>query len=243
MRCEDVRERGVIEQYVTARLTDPEREAFEEHFFECDSCFEAVELATAVREGFESGARTSFDPRRLAPWRRLSLAAAAVLLIATGLILYRSSTPPPDPAIVALGRLAEVPPYFPEPAVRGGAERDSAQELFEEGMALYVAGDFEAAVPTLEASLILDPTPGRSLYLAAARLRSGDARGALGALEIAGTEPLLTERSRFYSALAHLQLGDTQAALEVLRGVEDGEGEFAVEARPLAERVQQLSGW
>jgi len=49
MTHQDVVHRGIVESYLSSRLTPEDRAAFEEHFFECDDCFAAVEVDDRVR--------------------------------------------------------------------------------------------------------------------------------------------------------------------------------------------------
>jgi anti-sigma factor RsiW len=56
-----------VEQYLLGELSGPEREEFEEHFFGCPECVEALEMGT----GFMKNARAAFqEDRALRPARR-----------------------------------------------------------------------------------------------------------------------------------------------------------------------------
>lgn len=78
---------GATERYVLDEMTDEERDAFEEHYFECAVCAEDVRTAISLREGLAAEQRREsipnvvpIEPRQ----RRLpaSIAAAAAATIA-----------------------------------------------------------------------------------------------------------------------------------------------------------------
>ncbi len=60
MTHQQIQDNDVIEQYVLQRLSPAERQAFQEHYFECDECFEQTKVAArfiaGVREASKSGA-------------------------------------------------------------------------------------------------------------------------------------------------------------------------------------------
>jgi hypothetical protein len=79
-----------IDDYLMDRLSDPDRDAFEEHFFNCDACFKSVRDGQALLDAVRAHGRRIFAA---APGRRLpqtgwlrhwpyALAGAAVLLAA-----------------------------------------------------------------------------------------------------------------------------------------------------------------
>ena len=49
MDCALVKERCVTERYLFGRLSEDERAAFEEHYFECDKCFGELETLREIR--------------------------------------------------------------------------------------------------------------------------------------------------------------------------------------------------
>src|ERR1700687_5497371 len=49
MNCKEVEEREILEEYLLDRLTEPDREEFEKHYFECASCFSQLETRLAVQ--------------------------------------------------------------------------------------------------------------------------------------------------------------------------------------------------
>src|SRR5262249_40478241 len=88
---------GATERYVLDEMTDEEREAFEEHYFDCAVCAEDVRAATAIRDGL-AAERVTAEPAvvPLQPRRRVMpawLAAAASLAISIPTLWFGWVTP------------------------------------------------------------------------------------------------------------------------------------------------------
>jgi len=92
----------IVERYVTNRLTTEERQAFEEHYFACDECFEKlqamVRFVAGVKDLAQHGALN--DGAEAAGWRRArgwafwafaatSVAAIALAALAGWALLHR----------------------------------------------------------------------------------------------------------------------------------------------------------
>lgn len=103
MTHKDVLDRDVLDRYVADRLTPDERAAFEEHFFECDACFEAVHAEDALRRGVRhlastgtldtaSGPPAVVASRRPAAIQWLPVAAVTLLAVAGGWMLQSRLT-------------------------------------------------------------------------------------------------------------------------------------------------------
>src|SRR5262245_66255372 len=79
---------GATERYVLDEMTDEEREAFEEHYFDCAVCAEDVRAAIAIRDGL-AAERVTAEPavvplqprRRVMPAWLASAAAAAMIAV------------------------------------------------------------------------------------------------------------------------------------------------------------------
>src|SRR5215471_4924769 len=48
MDCQKVEEKNIIERYLTERLSEPEIEAFEQHYLECAKCFGELQMRHAA---------------------------------------------------------------------------------------------------------------------------------------------------------------------------------------------------
>src|SRR5258705_12020300 len=70
-----IEDNDVVEQYVLNKLSADERRAIQEHFFECDQCFEQAQMSTrfvaGVRDASKSGV-LSADQAGSLPYRNRS---------------------------------------------------------------------------------------------------------------------------------------------------------------------------
>ena len=68
MTHQQIQDNEVIERYVRHQLTGAERQAFQEHYFACDECFDQVEISArfiaGVREASRSGALAAESDKR-----------------------------------------------------------------------------------------------------------------------------------------------------------------------------------
>ena len=55
MDCARVAREEALEGYLLGRLNEEDREAFEEHYFECAGCFDELRALQAVRAELENG--------------------------------------------------------------------------------------------------------------------------------------------------------------------------------------------
>lgn len=64
LSCSAVRDRDLVDRYLSDDLPEPDAESFEAHFFACDACWDRVRAAMALREtaeGAEAGRREPED--------------------------------------------------------------------------------------------------------------------------------------------------------------------------------------
>lgn len=114
MTHQQIQDNEVIERYVRQQLTPTERQAFQEHYFACDECFDQVQMSArfiaGVREASRSGVLAAesdnrapqssilpalFFPNWIRNWAipalAMSFLVAAVLLGAWGLSVRREN--------------------------------------------------------------------------------------------------------------------------------------------------------
>jgi hypothetical protein len=113
---------GMTERYLLGELVDAEREAFEEHYFECAACAEDVKAAAAVVDGVREGSpertgrtiRSASRPRFVALFWPLPLGAAAALALSLGVAVYQGAHVVPGlrREIQDAERLQLAPSYF-----------------------------------------------------------------------------------------------------------------------------------
>lgn len=186
MDCGTVAREEILESYLVGRLSEEDREAVEEHYFECAHCFDELRTLKAIRDVLP-GVTGEFESRPARPLTRwipaLGLAAAAVLTVGTALWMR---PPPPSSPLVStkalpspevhvpqtpgpqqqpdstaafepsLAQLARVDPPRYEPLKLRGAP-DEATERFQRGMERYREADYAGAVDDLRVAAELNP--------------------------------------------------------------------------------------
>jgi CHAT domain-containing protein len=174
-----------VSRYVGQKLNPEEAEAFEEHYFGCDRCWEEVQRATEVRAAFREAEAPAkaipFRQRRripLALWGGLAAAAAVALVVATPILLRpRLGKHPVTELVAAIGKRRLV-----EPRLTGGFEyapvRRSAASSWP-SLSLEVL----TAARKIEIAAERNSTPQSIGALGVARLLLGDASQAVSTLE------------------------------------------------------------
>jgi len=232
MNCKKAEERDVRERYLLDQLDESEREEFEKHFFECDSCFSQLQISLAIQQRLRSQpslraqARGAFLRRT---WAWTPALAALVLLLAIGLwwrsnrrqpqppLAAQSQTHPepspvPKPTIAApspLDELAKVEPPPYKPVLLRGAE-DESDQVFRKAMEHYSKGDYVSAVPRLRAAARSSPQdPRTNFYLGACYLLTGQTESAIESLRetMSLGDSAYSDEAHFYLAKAYLKNG------------------------------------
>jgi len=213
MDCTRVAREEIAERYLVGGLSDEDRIAFEEHYFECVGCFEELEALQAIqaelrRPGAENEPSSRHSFIRWAPAAGL----AAAIVLAVGVVVWMRPLQPsgvPEPTATeqpSRGQTAEVPPQpqqpgravTPEPSLEQLARvdppryepptlrnvPDEATARFLRGMEHYRKADYANAVEDLRRAAELDPD--------AAHIR-------------------------FFLGVTHLMLGQDDAAIDRLR--------------------------
>lgn len=232
MTCSNVEQHDLVARYAHGRLTGAERDAFEQHFLGCSSCFDALQTYRVLHSALGSATPKRVARRRpVALW--LGLAAAALLAVVIGTTLRSgdqiaapaSQAPPPaaataspEPAATApaepaplapaaaraerIALLARFDPPRYEPPALRGAD-DEARRRFESAMEPYRSGDFTAAATALRSEAQKGAaTPNVLFYLAIAELQTRRLAEA-----IAGLEQVVATNDVLLEEDAHFFLG------------------------------------
>lgn len=88
MNHRDIEERNLVELYVARRLGADDTAGFEEHFVDCPQCLDQIESAERLKAGLRR--TTAVKPSQPHAWR-WGLAAAATLLLVSGLIIWQAA--------------------------------------------------------------------------------------------------------------------------------------------------------
>ncbi len=264
MDCVRVMEQEIAERYVLGTLDEAEREAYEEHYFDCDRCFEELNAYRLIQEEL-ARSEESAKPLDIGAWgasvRRWgwTAAAAASVLIAVGVWLRQpglpplppppvavtpSPTPTPAPAatLPSLEELAAVRPPVYRPLTLRGPE-DESRRRFRSAMEHYRKQEFGAAIPGLESAARLDPdAPDAHFFLGACYLLTGRTDRAVERLSrtiALGDSPYL-EEAHFYLAKARLRQRDLAGAQAELQKTIRLKGDREREAQDLLAQIQTL---
>jgi len=229
MDCALVENENLGERYLLGELSGEGRVAFEEHFFECEKCFEEFENLRAIQAELARSAEVihaeipQSNPRRM--WFLAVGVAAALIAVGVGLQLL---TPPTElpPELVELARFE--PPSYEPVRLRGAATE--AQQRFRTAMEFYSTGDYVFAIPGLEEAANLDPkSPNISFFLGACYLLADRTSEGIEILQnnLALGDTVFLEEARRLLAKAHLRRGEFDAARSELEAVIDLGGDFA----------------
>jgi tetratricopeptide (TPR) repeat protein len=244
----------VLERYLRGELAETDRAALEDHYFECASCLERVELMQALPEALARGRRIPAIPARP---RRFRTAFAALSTLATAAVLWvtigprpaaspapptsrPTPTPPADPlaSLRALGRF-DPPPYQPTP-LRGG---ESLAADLADAMGHYRSEDYASAIAGLTTVVRRSPRePTARFFLGICYLltdRPDEGVAELRRTIALGDTPYL-EEARLYVARAHLQAGRIDDARNELSRVIDLRGDHEAAARELVREIERV---
>jgi tetratricopeptide (TPR) repeat protein len=238
MTCNRVKHGRVAEAYLLGAVDEATRGSFELHILDCATCLDELETLQALQLELEAARGTiesvaSETPRRPVRMWAMGLAAAAMLAVASTLLMGPPATPDRTGiAMVELVELADLRPARYTPVRLRGSENESA-ERFRAAMGHYLAGDFAVAATGLRQAVELDPqAPKPGFYLGVSLLLTGDTDGAIESLghTVALGDSLYIEWAHLYLAKAHLLAGDMEAARAELERILALQGDLESEA-------------
>jgi TolA-binding protein len=266
MNCQEVEERDILEGYLLDRLTEPEREEFEKHYFECASCFSQLQAELAVQTELRHQpvmpARARGASFRLA-WTWTPAFVTVALVFAVGIWWHSAhnrqpapqvaSSPPkaspevsvqphaPTPAAPSLEELARVEPPPYSAVVLRGAE-DEGQETFHKAMQYYVKGDYTDAIPGVRAAVKASPgTASFNFYLGACYLLAGQTDAAIVSFRktVSLGDPTYSESAHFHLAKAYLQKKEVTGAEDELQKTVRLHGSLEAEAQEMLRQLRK----
>lgn len=258
MECKQIEERDILDRYLIEQLTELERDEFEQHYFQCDSCFSQLQTALAVQskladEPFADERARGSVFRWYWAW---APAAITVLLVVIGIWWYSGRRRPtaqqasapsqqnaPAPTISqvppSLEQLARIePPPYSATTFRG--VQDVAHSDFHHAMQFYAKGDYAKAIPGLRAAVKADPQVAAfEFYLGVSYLLSGHTDSAFTCFHKTTLlhDPTYSEQAHFYLAKIYLMKSDVAHAEGELQATIGFHGIKEAEA---AELLRQL---
>jgi tetratricopeptide (TPR) repeat protein len=264
MNCHRVATDELAGRYLAGDLSDAEREAYEEHYFECDACFRELEILRTTRSVLEKDPPASDPIQKSDPiprWLPIAAALAAATTLAVWWSSHQGTVPdqahsPSSPGASAsaspgtagetrAARLTQMarfePPRYEPPRLRGVPPAGTA--AFERAMAHYQRGEFAAARPGLLECLRRNPDDIRAaFFLGVALLATDDTEAARRQLErvLAAGDSAYEEEAAYLLAKAHIKRGELGAAIAALNRTIALKGEREAEARALREPLVAL---
>lgn len=261
----------ILEDYLSARLSEENRDAFEEHYFGCAHCFDELQTLQAVRDELPRAvAKFEGNPTRLVAGGVGAAAVAAALVLAVGAGMWmrpaplevsetsdfqlpssptqpESPQPPaPEPAIPSgpsLEQLARFEPPGYEP-LRFRGIPDDATARFQRGIERYRRGDYGGAVDNLRVAAELDPDAAHICFFLGVSHLMLDQENA-GIMRLRATIALgdspYLEEAHFYLAKAFLRRQNVRAAETQLKTLIELRGSWSDEARRLLTDLQKLN--
>jgi hypothetical protein len=269
MDCDRVAREEILEGYLTVRLSEEDRDAFEQHYLGCARCFDALQTLQAIREELRrTGASIEAAPiRSRRPWMAAAgLAAVVVLALAVGVWMRQapagSGGRSPDAA--ARAQLPEEPPAQ-APNTSGAPERsfeqlariepptyeplrlrgvpDEATARFQSGMERYRRRDYAGAADELRSAAALEPDGAHILFfLGLSHLMLSQDAAAVDRLQatIALGDSSYLEEAHWYLAKAFLRRKDAGAARAHLKVLIELRGSRRDEARQLIIQLDKV---
>lgn len=268
MDCDRVAREEVLESYLGDRLSQDDRDAFEQHYFECERCLDDLRLLESIRTELRPPAPALALPtRRRLTWLVPAVGVAAVVVLASAVGLWRrpeapgappaastdrsvpgipppNATPGPPPLTAprpSLEALARVEPAPYEPLTFRSVTAEAAP--FRRGMEHYRQADYRGAIVDLRAAQELDPeAPHVHFFLGVSHLLLGEDADAVDQLRTTialGDSPYL-EEAHLYLAKAFLRQKNLDAAERQLRELIALGGSSSGEARRLITQLGRL---
>lgn len=247
----------MIHRYLSGVLSHKDKEGFEEHLFNCDTCFEEIQLReettklikeerhvlfadyletrkAEVKEGVyyphlgEKLVNLIWKKQRKWAFSALAVAAVAVILVTVNNPFSHSP----------MTKLYETEPFpFAKPRVLSGA--GESHKLFYQAMGFYQERDYQQASVKLEAVVILDPelSDGR-FFLGLSYLFQRRLDDAILNLEIAKDLNPESEKEHWYLGHAYLEKGDRRNAAKQFQMVRNlGQPLYAQRAERFLEQL------
>ena len=101
MNCEQAAKSDLAARYASGHLAPPERDSYEQHYFECSHCFHEVQLHLSMQAALKTAPRVE-AARAGRVWTAWAAIAATVIAMASiGFWRLRIPTRPQQPVVTA----------------------------------------------------------------------------------------------------------------------------------------------
>ena len=217
LSCEYIVAHGFAERYLTGDLTEPERDAYEHHYFDCDRCTDELATVRALRTelavpgALPSGASSGSQRHWWPAW----LGAAAVIVLGAGLWTWwpaRDAAVTPAPGATVSATTPPATTSTPPIPITPAPTSPPAQAV-----SLRVLGEFDP--PSYEAPVLRgSDDAARTLFQAAmTHYLAGAHDRAIEGLRAATSRDPRAPDASFYLGVSLLLTKQPQAGIRELR--------------------------
>lgn len=239
MKCHEFQD--LIEAYLQETIDEPQRERFEEHFFQCRKCFLGLQINETLRN---KEVRISLKEKpRLFTFKVLKpmLAMSALfLLIVLSVLVLRQSRQARQLEEIARFEL----PLYHQGELRNFPEQGAKLEYkFSRAMRLFQARKFAAALGILEQPAFADIAyPKVEFFRAICYLGENDADRAGAILDalIGAMDPAYFDEALYYKGFVLLRQGRKQAARAQFAKIAGMLSPMAGKARAMVKKIDEI---
>ena len=223
--CERVLREDIAVAYLRGQLSEGEREAFEQHYFQCAECFERLqvvrELGGLLRQEGAAVPRPAAVPSRPRPAPAVGWLAwaAGAAFVAVGAAMVMRNVRPLDPG-------APVPTAVASPSAAGPSVPPTTPSLVPERPPLDVLARVEP--PPYAPLVVRGGEPADEAFARAMeRYVRGDDAGAAAGLRAAVKDDPESAEAQFYLGVCELLAGRPERAIGPLGRAAAGDPGFA----------------
>jgi tetratricopeptide (TPR) repeat protein len=231
MTCEEITQRELMERYLLGRLEQPDRDAFDEHLFECEACFERLETLRAVRHELAATADALHaEPERARRgwiWKWTLVPTFATLVIVSVVVwprVFRSpAETPATPAGQPAGGSATAPPGQVTPGqvtpgqVAPGQGQPGQSASASASVTLAELGRFEPPPFTSGSLRGFQDTAAARFREGMTLYARGDYRGAIAGLRAAARLDPEAAHATFFLGICQVFSGQRDEGIRALR--------------------------
>lgn len=229
----------LTESYLCENLPAEQQEAFELHYFECDSCFARLkaaerlyskEVPIAVAEK-----KTGFEWSEFWKWKPLMAAAAALLVVVfLSVFVIRYSN--------HMKLMYSISTFSPPVYINSETRGKDTGETFARAMQYYNQGDFTRALEILKKISTTQQNPQVIFFRGVCFLFADELKDALSEFDIIikDMNPSYYDEAIYYRAIVLLRMNKKQKAQEELKHLAGMFSPYAAKAKTLLKKIENI---
>jgi tetratricopeptide (TPR) repeat protein len=224
----------LMDDYLQNEITAEQREAFEAHYFECDSCF--LELKTRERLYSKEIPITLKGQKRLFIFKpKLAFIFSSLLIIivfAWVFINHNSHT----------NLLYEISDFDPPHYMQTNTRSLSDQQTFNQAMLLYIKKDYSSALNILRKINKNDTNPQILFFKGICYLITDDLKNAIDSFNIIikNMNPSYYDEAIYYKGIALLRKNKKDQALKQFNNLASMFSPYSARAKTLIEKINNI---